>query len=87
MPGKGAVEEPRTAEERRLVASECVKDLKLSIPTLIDDMKNSAEAKYRGWPDRLYIIDAGGRIAYRGDVGPRGFRPTEMEDALRQLLR
>jgi hypothetical protein len=36
-------------------------------------------------PDRLYIIDAAGRVAYKGGRGPFGFKPGEMEQALLML--
>lgn len=78
--------QPKTYEERAKVAGECMADLKLPIPCLVDDMKNTAQKAYAGWPDRLYVIDAEGNVAYRGDPGPRGFRPAEAEAALKKLL-
>jgi hypothetical protein len=41
---------------------------------------------YSGMPDRLYVIDADGRVAYKGGRGPFGFRPAEMEQALVMTL-
>lgn len=76
----------RTYEERVKVAGECLKDLKLSIPCLVDDMQNTAQKAYAGWPDRIYVIDKDGKVAYRGEPGPRGFRPAEAEEALKKLL-
>jgi hypothetical protein len=63
-----------------------MKDLKLSIPCLVDDMNNTAQKAYAGWPDRLYVIDKDGKVAFRGDPGPMGFRPSAAEDALKKLL-
>lgn len=37
---------------------------------------------YSGMPDRIYVIDAGGRVAYNGGCGPFGFKPAEAEQAL-----
>jgi hypothetical protein len=37
-------------------------------------------------PDRLYVIDAEGRIAYKGGRGPFGFRPAEMEQSLAMAI-
>lgn len=80
------VNQPKTYEERVKVAGECLKDLKLSIPCLVDDMQNTAQKAYAGWPDRIYVIDKDGKVAYRGEPGPRGFRPAEAEEALKKLL-
>ena len=41
---------------------------------------------YGGWPDRLYLIDGGGRIAYQGGEGPFGFDPDALEAAVRAEL-
>jgi hypothetical protein len=37
-------------------------------------------------PDRLYVIDSRGRVAYKGGRGPFGYKPSEMEQALVMLL-
>jgi len=79
------INQPKTYEERVKVAGECMKDLKLTIPCLVDDIQNTAQKGYAGWPDRFYVIDKEGRVAYRGGPGPSGFRPAEAEDALRKL--
>ncbi len=63
-----------------------MKDLKLSIPCLIDDMKNTAQKAYAGWPDRIYVIDKAGKVAFRGELGPKGFKPAEAEAALKKLF-
>lgn len=80
------VNQPKTYEERIKVAGECMKDLKLSIPCLVDDMQNTAQKAYAGWPDRFYVIDKAGNIAYKGGPGPGGFKPAEAEEALKKLL-
>ncbi len=41
---------------------------------------------YSGMPDRLYLIDRGGRVAYKGGRGPFGFKSGELEQALVMLL-
>lgn len=68
------------------VASTCFKKLKLTIPGVIDDLKNSCDKEYAGWPDRIYIVGKDGKIAYKGDIGPRGFKPGDAEKALKELL-
>jgi hypothetical protein len=78
--------QPTTLDQRREVASACVKGMKLSIPMLVDGMDNAVGEAYAGWPDRLYIVGRDGKVAYKGRPGPGGFQPREMEQALRKLL-
>ena len=78
--------QPKTFDERTAVADACALRLELSIPTLIDDMENSTDRKYYALPDRLYLIDRYGRIAYRGAPGPWGFVAAELEKAIQGYL-
>ena len=73
---------PKDFEERGVVAGACVRNLGIQIPAVIDDFQNSTEAAYTGWPDRLYLVDRQGRIAYKSGAGPYGFRPRELAAAL-----
>ncbi len=47
---------------------------------------NGVERAYTGWPDRLYVIDRDGRIAYKSAAGPFGFKPAEVEASLKGLF-
>ncbi len=76
---------PRSAGERAAVADSCVRNLNIKIPALLDDFRNTTDQAYTGWPDRLYAIDRGGRIAYKSAPGPFGFHPKELEAALVRL--
>lgn len=49
-------------------------------------MDDTANTAYAGWPDRLYLVDDAGVVAYQGGPGPRGFDPNEWEDAIRAEL-
>ncbi len=69
------------------VATTCAKDLKLTMPMLIDEIQDTVGRKWGGFPDRMYIVGIEGRVAYRGDRGPRGFDPEEMEDFLKYTLK
>ena len=71
-----------TADERLKVAGLCVKNLKIDLPALVDGSDNRVERDYTGWPDRLYVIDRNGRVAYKSAPGPFGFKPKEMERVL-----
>ena len=78
--------EPKSDEERHEVAGLCIRKLDIRFPALIDNLKNTTEAAYAGWPDRLYLVDRDGRIAHKGQPGPAGFRPAELEAAIRTVL-
>ena len=75
-----------TAEERLKVADICVKNLKIDLPALVDGPDNRVERDYTGWPDRLYVVDRDGTIAYKSAPGPFGFKPAEVEASLKRLL-
>lgn len=75
-------EQPTTEEERAAAASSCAIGLNLSIPTLIDEMSNAVDEAYAALPDRLYLVDAAGRVAYRSEPGPFGFKSDEFEAAI-----
>ncbi len=84
--GFRAIKDPRTLEERNDVAGQCMSTLKFTIPCLVDGIDNAAEKAYAAYPDRIYVIDPDGKIAYKSGPGPRGFRPREMEVALKKVL-
>jgi hypothetical protein len=77
---------PKDEEERALVAGTCVRKLGIQIPAVIDEFGNSTEQAYTGWPDRLYAIDATGRIAYKSKPGPFGFKSEELRAAVSRLV-
>lgn len=56
----------------------------MTMPAVIDDFDNSVKRAYAAWPDRLYVLDAEGKVAYKGRPGPFGFRTPELEAWLRQ---
>ncbi len=80
------IPDPKTLEERRKVAQEFAKQFKLSISILVDTIDNQMEKAYTAWPDRIYVIDADGKIAFKGEPGPRGFKVNEVPPVLDKLL-
>jgi len=80
------VADPKSFTERVEVASSCAKALELTMPLLIDEIDDRVGRAYGGYPDRLYVIGADGKVAYQGGPGPRGFKPAEAEEALAKLL-
>ena len=81
------VEEPLTLAERQALCGTCMVKLDLEpIPALVDNMDNKVNRAYAAAPDRLYLVGKDGRIAYRGGRGPFGFKPDELEAAIRKEL-
>jgi type I thyroxine 5'-deiodinase len=76
---------PRNEEERALVAGACVRKLGVKFPAVLDQFENTTERAYTGWPDRIYLIDRKGRVAYKSRPGPFGFKPQELSKALARL--
>ena len=76
---------PRDYEERSQVAGACVRKLGIKFPAVIDGFENTTEKAYTGWPDRIYLIDKNGRVAYKSRPGPFGFKPDELRTALEHL--
>lgn len=58
----------------------------MSIPLVVDGIDNQVETHYSGFPDRLYVVDRDGKVAYKAGRGPFGFIPGEMEQSLIMLL-
>jgi len=69
------ITEHKNFGERCAVAEKLVKDKKLTIPCLIDNMDNAAEKAYHGWPDRVFLIRKDGKLAVAAKRGPWGFKP------------
>jgi hypothetical protein len=74
--------QPTSMEARLAVANDFVKRFRYPIPLLVDGMENDADSLYAGWPERLYVIDEAGTIAYKGQTGPFGYHPEEVENWL-----
>ena len=51
-----------------------------------DIAQQSADNLYGASPERLYVVDSAGTIAYRGKIGPWGFKVDEWEQAIRQEI-
>ena len=81
------MEDAVTFEEREAAAATCATKLALEpMPMLVDDMDDTANKAFCAWPERLYLIGADGRVAYKGGVGPMFFRPDEWSEAIEQHL-
>ena len=77
------IAQPKTDSERGAAAKSCSTKLKLSMPVLVDKIDNRVDNLYAGWPERLYVVDRDGKIAYAGKLGPWGFKPDEVAEWLK----
>jgi Iodothyronine deiodinase len=77
---------PKNEDERAFIAGACVRKLGIKFPSVLDEFGNSTERAYTGWPDRIYLIDGQGRVAYKSKPGPFGFLPDELSAALVRTL-
>ena len=77
----------KTLDDRTRAADTCVIKLGLDLPALVDKPDDAVERAYTGWPDRLYVVDTDGRIAFKSAPGPFGFKPEDVESTLKRLLR
>ena len=71
----------QTFEERDQVANTCALDMKMSIPTLIQEMDNVIYEAYDAAPVRLYVVGSDGKVSYHGGAGPHYMDVEEWEQA------
>jgi hypothetical protein len=78
--------QPRSLEQRREAARMLLDRFEYRMPVAVDPMDGAADRAYAAWPERIYVIAAGGRIAFKGGMGPFGFKTGKAERALRRVL-
>ena len=80
------IAQPKTKEERTHVAAKYCAAAELAIPLVVDTIDDTTGDAYSAFPDRIYIIDKQGKVAYKGGRGPFGYKPQEMEQVLMMYL-
>ncbi len=57
-------------------------------PSDVWQMQSNVRDKvvYTGWPDRIYLVDQNGRVAYKSKPGPFGFKSEELSYALARVV-
>jgi Iodothyronine deiodinase len=75
-----------TLEERFAAARAGVARLGLTMPVLVDGMDDAVSEAFAAWPERIYVIDSDGRIAFKGGPGPWEFDPGAAAEALEALF-
>lgn len=76
----------KTLDDRRAAARTLRESLGLKLPVFVDSLDDTAAKAYAAWPDRIYIVDKEGKIAFRSGPGPAGFIPKDAEAALASLV-
>jgi hypothetical protein len=83
---KFVFKQPQSMEERRTLAKLLPVRLEYRLRVALDPMDGRAEKAYAAWPERIYVIGTGGRIEYKAEPGPFGFKPEDAEKALSRLV-
>jgi hypothetical protein len=60
--------------------------MQYGIRTYVDDMDDAVMTAYAAWPERLYLIGQDGRVLYASGLGPWGFKPAELQEAIERVL-
>lgn len=71
-----AITEPKSMAERVEVTKQACAFFKTAIPAVVDTMDDATDRAYAAWPSRIYLVDVDGKIAVRGEPGPRGLVPA-----------
>ncbi len=80
------VQSPSSIEERAQIASACMLRYDFPFTMLIDNINDEAEEKYRSEPDRLYVIDKEGKVAWKSDLGPFYFDVESWQKEIKSLI-
>ena len=79
-------EDPRDYDTRASIAGVCSTNLGIEFPALVDTIDNRTERAYTAWPDRIYVVDRKGNIAFKSEAGPFGFKAERLSGALEDLV-
>jgi len=72
----------RSYDERESVAQSCSIDLRIGLPVNIEEMDNAIDEAYGAAPERLYLVDVDGKVAYHQGAGPHFFDLDEWEQSI-----
>jgi Iodothyronine deiodinase len=75
-----------TIDDRFAAARAGVERLALTMPVLVDGMDDAVSNAFAAWPERIYLVDGTGHVAYTGGPGPFEFDPDAAAAALEELL-
>lgn len=79
-------EQPDTIEGRARIAEVCTLKLDIRMPMLLDNMSNEVDTLYAALPERLFVLDSDGFVAFRTVVGSPGFDVDAWEKAVKLAI-
>jgi hypothetical protein len=74
--------QPKTDDARKEAAKILVDKLHYRMPVALDPIDDRVGRAFAAWPERIYVVGTGGRILYKGGMGPFAFHPEEAEKSL-----
>jgi hypothetical protein len=80
------INDPTSTDERVEVAATCAINLKIRIPVMVDEVDDQIARAYGALPDRLYLVDREGKVAFQGEPEPWGFDPAALGVAIGELV-
>ena len=80
------IKQPTLKTDRELAARACSARLDVTIPMVVDEMDDRVGHAFSGMPNRLYLVDMDGKVAYKSGRGPFGFKSGELEQQILILL-
>ncbi len=82
----GIVDQPKNIQERIILATQCVTQLKFTIPMVVDGMDGKVNNDYKAFPVRVTVVDVDGKVVFYAGKGPRDFRIPPVERTLKKLI-
>lgn len=73
---------PTNMAEREALAEVCMLKLALDMPMVVDDMQDTIDSAYNALPERLYLLDADGKVVFKTVAGSHGFDPEAWAAAI-----
>jgi hypothetical protein len=79
-------EQPKSLDDRKAMGRVLVEKLKYRVPVVLDPLDGRTEKAFAAWPERIYILAPGGRVLYKGGMGPFGFDVEEASKRLAEVV-
>lgn len=77
---------PTTDDERAEIAGTCMLRYNFTFPMVLDQLTDPTEDEYKALPDRLYLLDAAGNVAWKSGPGPHYFNAEDWYAEIHKLV-